>query len=276
MQKINTFTTKLLKNISQSVKDRKQKQKKTREEVAPSNEQMLSNVMNFHIIPSRNPYLLPIPKNNKNNLTHQIIKNLHYKSSYELTWDNGTTNYFDTLEEFFYLGLDYLNLNNENVVTTALLSDLRFAKAKAYKNTHSIYRKEKYNKAKINAKAYLYETLWLDFAQLHNKYFQNLGTFKLTQNIEQFFKTDFFNLLKKFNTSYNPTSTFNLINSIYKTIEQQKVLVDKPLPEEIVNNSQLIEHGTGFIDALIENQILSTNFISNKFKQLKNNAKYYK
>lgn len=254
MQKINTFTTKLLKNISQSVKDRKQKQKKTREEVAPSNEQMLSNVMNFHIIPSRNPYLLPIPKNNKNNLTHQIIKNLHYKSSYELTWDNGTTNYFDTLEEFFYLGLDYLNLNNENVVTTALLSDLRFAKAKAY----------------------LYETLWLDFAQLHNKYFQNLGTFKLTQNIEQFFKTDFFNLLKKFNTSYNPTSTFNLITSIYKTIEQQKVLVDKPLPEEIVNNSQLIEHGTGFIDALIENQILSTNFISNKFKQLKNNAKYYK
>ena len=110
----------------------------------------------------------------------------------------------------------------------------------------------------------------------HNKYFQNLGTFKLTQNIEQFFKTDFLNLLKKFNTSYNPTSTFNLIISIYKTIEQQKVLVDKPLPEEIVNNSQLIEHSTGFIDALIENQILSTNFISNKFKQLKNNAKYYK
>lgn len=279
MQKINTFTTKLLKNVSKSVKDRKKKQKKTRTEIAPDNEQLLSNVMNFHIIPSRNPYLLPMPKNNKNNrnnLTNQIIKNLHYKSSYELTWDNGTTNYFDTLEEFFYLGLDYLNLNNENVVTTALLSDLRFAKAKAYKDTHSIYKKEKYTKAKINAKAYLYETLWLDFARLHKNHFQNLGTFKINQNIELFFKTDFLNLLKKFNSSNTPTSTFNLIISIYKTIEQQKILLDKPLPEEIANNSQLIEHGIGFIDALIENQNLSTTFIPNEFKQLKNNAKYYK
>ena len=276
MQKIKTFTTNLLKNVSKSVKDRKKKQKKTRTEIAPDNEQMLSNVMNFHIIPSRNPYLLPMPNNKETNLTTQIIKNLHYKSSYELTWNNGTTNYFDTLEKFFYLGLDYLSLSNKNVVTTALLSDLRFAKAKAYKDTHSIYKKEKYNKAKVNAKAYLYETLWLDFAQLHNKYFQNLGTFKLTQNIEQFFKTDFFNLLKKFNTSYNPTSTFNLIISIYKTIAQQKTLIDKPLPEEIANNDQLIDHGIGFIDALIENQNLSTTFTPNEFKQLKNNAKYYK
>lgn len=276
MQKINTFTTKLLKNVSKSIKARKKKQEKTREEIAPGNEQMLSNIMNFHIIPSRNPYLLPMPKNKKTNLTHQIVKNLYYNSSYELTWDNDSVNYFDTLEEFFYLGLDYLTLDNKEVVTTALLSDLRFAKAKAYKDTQSIYKKEKYDKAKINAKTYLYETLWLDFAKIHKNYFQNLGTFKIDQNIELFFKTDFLNLLKKFNSSNTPTSTFNLMISIYKTIAQQKTLIDKPLPEEIANNDQLIDHGIGFIDALIENQTLSTTFISNEFKQLKNNAKYYK
>lgn len=276
MQKIKTFTTKLLKNVSKSVKDRKKKQKKTRTEIAPDNEQLLSNVMNFHIIPSRNPYLLPIPKDKDTNLTHQIVKNLHYKSSYELTWDNGTINYFDNLEQLFYLGLDYISLNNKEIVTTALLSDLRFAKAKAYKDTQSIYKKEKYDKAKQSAKTYLYETLWLNFAKLHKNHFQNLGTFKINQNIELFFKTDFLNLLKKFNSSNTPTSTFNLIISIYKTIEQQKILLDKPLPEEIANNSQLIEHGIGFIDALIENQNLSTTFIPNEFKQLKNNAKYYK
>ena len=276
MQKINTFTTKLLKNVSKSVKDRKKKQKKTRTEIAPDNEQLLSNVMNFHIIPSRNPYLLPIPKDKKTNLTNQIIKNLHYKSSYTLIWDNGIVNYFDEIESLFYLGLDYLKKDNKEVIDIALLSYLQFAKEKAYKDTHSTYKKEKYDKAKQSSKTYLYETLWLDFARLHKNHFQNLGTFKIDQNIELFFKTDFLNLLNKFNSSNTPTSTFNLMISIYKTIAQQKTLLDKPLPEEIANNDQLIDHGIGFIDALIENQTLSTTFIPNEFKQLKNNAKYYK
>lgn len=286
MQELNTFTEQLLKNISESIKTRKENstsknstkdkvKPKTRTEIAPGNEQLLSNVMNFHLKNTRNPYLLPIPKDTPTNLTNQIIKNLNYSSSYELVWDNGTINYFDNLEKLFYIGLNYLNQKHSGLISSVLLTDLHWTQIKAYNETHQSHIKGNTKLIKENAKHYLYETLWLEFGKSHQIYFKDLGTFKLDKNIENFFNTCFLNLLKQFNKINKPLSTFKLMCNIYQTINQQNTLLSKPLPEEIANSQELIKHGTKFINALIENQDLFSDFIPNEYKKIKNNAKYY-
>lgn len=285
MEDIHNFCDSLLKNISNSIRERKNKTNKKLADIAynikdqstkddiTGDTQMLSNIINYHIIKGKNPYLLPKPK--KNNLTHNIVVNLNYGSSYNLVWNNGTVILFDNIEKIFYIGLDYLSQKNQKTIRTALLSDLHFAKTEAYKQTHSNYNEYEYKNTKEHAKNYLYETLWLEFGRAHKNYFQDLGTFKIEQNLEKFFETKFLPILEEFNRFNNPMGTFNLIIGIYKSINYKKTLDRTPLIEEKKTNDMLIKNGKGFIDALIENQDNFDNFIANKYKRLENDAKPY-
>ena len=103
MEDIHNFCDSLLKNISNSIRERKNKTNKKLADIAynikdqstkddiTGDTQMLSNIINYHIIKGKNPYLLPKPQ--KNNLTHNIVVNLNYGSSYNLVWNNGNCNF---------------------------------------------------------------------------------------------------------------------------------------------------------------------------------------
>lgn len=274
--KINDLTNDLLYSISQTIYFEKKVQHKTRSDIAPGNEIMLSNITNYKILPKRNPYLLPNAQKQRSNnpndeykesITNQIIKNLKFKNQYNLIWG-----YNDSiLERLFNIGCQYLQTNNERqkIYEEALLYSYKFAKSKAKKDNPPEYLPsyetetilENYKQEKLEAEKGLYKAIKVNFLNAHKLFFKDLGTKKIDQKIIEFIKTKFSQIFINFANERKGKEIYNLMSQIIKISNSldRESLISGPEHQAIqaeftYADQEVIDTGNKYINALIKMQ----------------------
>jgi hypothetical protein len=208
---IQELTESIYSLISRRILQKKKQLKKTRFQISPDNEQLLSNVMHNKRIKSRNPYLL------NSQIIHDVVDNLNFSSVYELIW--GTENDLDPLlRSLFSIGMDLLSKSNNDLIEQSCYEYLPYTRIVA-KYDHSKFQDIDVTDVGAewqSAKWYLYYELSDKWKEQHHSFFQDKGTKKLDKQLTIFINTELLSLLQDFlnETSHEGKKAYDLMTSI--------------------------------------------------------------
>lgn len=229
---INDMSEEIYKQISEWLKAKKKELKLTREQIFDSDIPLVSRVLNNKRIKNKNPYLLTPT------LSDLIVKNMNFKSTYELVWGEKMNQRNELLNHFFTTGIKYLIQAHDQVVNKALFNDFDYAYSKAMydyivpnatTDVHEIIHR--YEFQKNNAIYNFVEKYLKELSKIHRQFFKDKITTKLDKNIKLFYDTVFL----KYITNHFSQQGLNFYNLIIQVL----VFQEKPLKafsSEIENN----------------------------------------
>lgn len=219
---INDISEEIYKQISERLKAKKKELKLTREQIFDSDIPLVSRVLNNKRIKKKNPYLLTPT------LSDLIVKNMNFKSIYELVWGEKMDQRNKLLHHFFTAGIKYLVQTHEQVVNRTLFNDFDYVYSKAMydyivpsstTDVHEIIHRYEFEKDK--AIYNFVEKNLKKLSEIHRQFFEDKITTKLDKNIKLFYATVFLRYVK------NHSSQQGL--NFYNLIIQVLVFQEKPL-----------------------------------------------
>lgn len=224
---IEEISSQIYAQISEQLKTKKEKLRLTREQIFESDIPLVSRALNNKRIQSKNPYLLTPT------LADSIVRNMNFKSTYELVWGEKKEERQQLLKHFFASGFNYLTQIRGDTVNKILISNFDYAYSKAMydyivpvttTDVHEIINR--YEFEKNNAIYDFIENHLTELIEIHRRFFKSKITIKFVKNIQLFYDTVFFEYLED---QINQQSQQGL--NLYNLVIQVLVFEEKPLKE---------------------------------------------